>query len=176
MAAMQEIEAAVGEADAQALPPPVGEPLVEQRPVEHDLVLGRERRRGQDAVAQFGERNRRGAAFADHHRSRGIGGAHGGLERRFHRQQHRHHRRDGVAGAGHVAHLDRIGRNMDRRSRRRPAASCRASLRVTSTASQPIDVRQFGGGGRNLVFGLPTGRCTAAASSLAFGVIRVAPR
>ena len=51
---MQKIEAAVGEADAQALPPPFGEALVEQRPVEHDLFLRRERRRRQNARAQFG--------------------------------------------------------------------------------------------------------------------------
>ena len=77
---MQEIEAAIGEADAQPVPPPFGEPLVEHRPVEHDLVLRRERGRRQDAVAQFGERDRRGAALADDDGGRGIGGAHRGLE------------------------------------------------------------------------------------------------
>ena len=66
-------------------------------------------------MPQFGERHRRGAALADHDGGRGIGGAHGGLERRLHRQQHRHHRDDGIAGAGDVAHLDRISRNVDRR-------------------------------------------------------------
>ena len=39
VAGMQEIEAAIGEADAQALLAPFGEMLVEQRPVEHDLFF-----------------------------------------------------------------------------------------------------------------------------------------
>ena len=50
MAAMQQVEAAIGEADAQALTAPLGEPLVEQRAVEDDLVLGGERRSRQHAV------------------------------------------------------------------------------------------------------------------------------
>ena len=78
MTAMQKIEAAIGEADAQTVPAPIGETLVEHRPVEHDLVLRRERSGRQDAVAQFGERDRRGAALADHDGGGGIGGAHGG--------------------------------------------------------------------------------------------------
>ena len=56
VAGMQQIEAAIGEADAQALPPPVGEMLVEHRPVEHDLFFRRERGRRQNARAQFGDR------------------------------------------------------------------------------------------------------------------------
>ena len=112
---MQKIETAVGEADAQPVLAPIGKPFVEHRPVEDDLVLGRERRRRQNAMAQFGERHGRRAAFADDDGGRGIGGAHGELVRRLHRQQHRHHGRDRVAGAGDVAHLDRIGGNVDRR-------------------------------------------------------------
>ncbi len=115
MAAMQEIETAVGKADAQAVAAPLAKPLVEHRPVEHDLVLGRERCGGQDAVAQFDERDRRGAALADDHRGGGIGGAHGGIERRAYRQQYRHHRGDRIAGARYVAHFDRIGRDVKRR-------------------------------------------------------------
>src|SRR5262249_54921843 len=44
VAGVQKIETAIGEADAQA--PPFGEPLVEHRPVEHDLLLGRQRSGG----------------------------------------------------------------------------------------------------------------------------------
>src|SRR5690349_11673703 len=51
--AMQEIEAAIGKADAQAMAAPFAQPFVEHSPVEHDLVLGRERGGGQDAVAQL---------------------------------------------------------------------------------------------------------------------------
>ena len=109
MAGMQQIEAAVGEADAQPLPVPFVEPLVEHRPVEHDLVLVRERRRRQHAGTQFGRRHGRGAALADHHGGSRIGDVHGVGELhtgRHHRGQHRHH---GIAGTGHVAHLDRMG-------------------------------------------------------------------
>src|SRR5579871_4762076 len=46
VAGMQKIEAAIGEADAQSGVLPFGETFVEQRPVEDDLFLGRERCRG----------------------------------------------------------------------------------------------------------------------------------
>ena len=42
MAGMKQIEAAIGEADAQPRPTPFVEALVEHCPVEHDLLLGRE--------------------------------------------------------------------------------------------------------------------------------------
>ncbi len=48
---------------------------VEHRPVEHDLFLRCERCRGQDAMAQFGERDRGRAAFATHDSRGGIGRA-----------------------------------------------------------------------------------------------------
>ena len=98
----------------RSCPPPLVEPLVEQRAVEHDLLLGRERRRRQDARAQLGGGHRRGAGLADDDRGRGIGGARRRLEVRPHGEQRRKHGDDRVAGAGHVAHLDREGRHMDR--------------------------------------------------------------
>ena len=113
VAGMQQIEAAVGEADAQALPPPFGDMIVEQRPVEHDLFFRSERRRRQDARAQFRNRERRCAALADDDRGGGIGRPHGGFEIGLHGEhgsEHRHHR---VAGAGDVAHAHRIGRHVD---------------------------------------------------------------
>ena len=97
------------------MPTPVGKPLVEHRPVEYDLVLGRERSGRQDAVAQFGERHCRGAAFADDHGGGGIGGAHGDIERCLHRQQHRHDGSDRIAGAGDIAHLYGISGDVQRR-------------------------------------------------------------
>ena len=45
MAGMQDVEAAVGEADARPLAAPFGQPLFEHRPIEDDLLLGRERQR-----------------------------------------------------------------------------------------------------------------------------------
>ena len=119
VAGMQEIEAAVGEADAQARPAPFGEPLVEHRPVEDDLLLGRERGGGKNAVAQLGGRDRRGAALADHHGGGGVGRAHRRLEAGIGREHGGQHRDHGIAGARHVAHLDRIGGDVDRLAVRR---------------------------------------------------------
>jgi hypothetical protein len=48
---------------------------VEHQPVEHDLVLRCERCRGQDAMAQFGERDRGRAALATHDSRGSIGRA-----------------------------------------------------------------------------------------------------
>ena len=83
------------------------EPRIELAPVEHDLLLGGERRGGQDARPQFGGRDGGGAALADHDGGRGIGGAHRRLEIGAERQHDREHRGDRVARAGHVAHLHR---------------------------------------------------------------------
>ena len=152
MAGVQQIEAAVGESDAQALPPPVGEMIVEQRPVEHDLLLGRERRCRQNARAQFGDRQSRGAAFSHHHRRRGIGRAHGGFEIGAHRQHggdHRHHR---VAGAGNIAHAHRIGRNVDGRAlahQRHAGLAARHQYRL-----RPELAAEFGRRRRDLLVGL----------------------
>ena len=115
MAAMQQVEAAIGEADAQTVPPPFLQALVEHRPVEHDLVFRRERSRRQNAMTQFAKRNGRSAALADHHGGGRVGCAHGVFVGRLHRRQHRHHGGHRVAGTGHIAHLDRIGFDVDRR-------------------------------------------------------------
>ena len=153
VAGMQKIEAAIGEADAQALPPPFGQMLVEQRPVEHDLFLGRERRRRQDARAQFGDRQRRGAAFADHHRRGRVGGAHGRFEIGLHGEHGRQHRDHRVAGAGDIAHAHRIGRHMDRR-RPRPPASCRLRCASPEPPCAPSARPSSGRRGRDLIVGL----------------------
>jgi hypothetical protein len=68
---MQQIEAPVGEADAQIAP--FRQPLVEHRPVEDDLLLGGERGGGKNARAQLRGRDRRGSALADHHGGGGVG-------------------------------------------------------------------------------------------------------
>ena len=85
---MQEIEAAIGEADAQALAAPFGKPFVEHRAVEHDLVFQRGRGGRQQAMAQFVDVHGRGAALADHDRRARIGGAHRGLVVGAERQHH----------------------------------------------------------------------------------------
>ena len=77
MAGVQEIETAVGEADAQALP--FGEPFVEHRPVEDDFLFGCERGGGKNARTQLRRRDGSGAALADHDRGSRVGRAHGGL-------------------------------------------------------------------------------------------------
>src|SRR6516164_7074045 len=64
MAAMQQVKTPVGETDAQPVTSPFREPFIQHRPIEYDLILGRERGGRQDAVTQFGQRHRRRAAFA----------------------------------------------------------------------------------------------------------------
>ena len=64
-------------------------------------------------MAQFADRDRRGAALADHHRGRGIRRTHCGFVvgiQAEHGGQNRHH---GIAGARHIADLHGIGRNMN---------------------------------------------------------------
>ena len=112
---VNDVEAAVGEADAQALAPPFGQAVVEHRPVEYDLLFRRQGRGRQDARAQLGGGHHRGAALAHHHRRRRVGGAHGRLEAGAHGEQRAEHGHDGIAGARHVAHVDRVGGHVDRR-------------------------------------------------------------
>ena len=147
VAGMQQVEAAVGEADAHSLPAPLREPLVEHRPVEHDLLLGRERGGRQNARAQLRGRDRGGAALADHDRGRRVGGAHGGLETGIGRQHRREHRDHGVARARHVAHLDRIGADMDRLAARRHQRHALLAARHQHGLAPDRSVELGGGGG-----------------------------
>jgi hypothetical protein len=114
VAGVQEIETAIGEADAQA--PPFGEPLVEHRPVEDDLLFGGERGGGENARAQLRRRHSCGAALADHHRGRRIGRAHRGLIVHLGREHHRKRGNHGIARTRSVSELDRVGRHVERRT------------------------------------------------------------
>ena len=53
MPRVEQIEAAIGEADTLALAPPFGKPLFQHAPIEQHLVLARGRRGREQAVAQF---------------------------------------------------------------------------------------------------------------------------
>ena len=114
MTAVQKIKAAIGKADTKPLTAPFGEPVIEHREIEYDLLLGRERGRRQNARAQLGNRYARGAALANHNGSGRIRRANSRLESSSHRQQRRKCRRHGIAGAGNIAHLDRVCRHVDR--------------------------------------------------------------
>ena len=72
---MQNVEAAIGEADAQPLVAPRTHAGVESLEICDDLFLGGKRRVRQQLAAQFVERHRRGALLADSDRRAGIGGA-----------------------------------------------------------------------------------------------------
>jgi hypothetical protein len=54
---MQEIETAIGEANAQSVAPPFVESFVEHGPIEHDLILGCERGR-EERLERRGKRAR----------------------------------------------------------------------------------------------------------------------
>ena len=154
---------------------PFGEPVVEHRPVEDDLLLGRERGGGQDARTQLRGRNRRGAALADHHGGGRVGRAHGrlivdlGCE---HRRQGGDH---GIARTRRIPHLDRIGGHPHRRAVRRYQGQAGVAERhhdrlgfqadgSIPTLPQPPLHRS------------PSRRRVASESSLRFGLITVAPR
>src|ERR1700677_53484 len=108
---MEKIKTAISKADAQPVLAPIAEPFLEYRPVKHDLLFGRERSGRENTATQFGERSRRRTALADHDSGRGVRSTYSKFIRRFHCQQHSHHRRDRVPGAGDVAYLDRIRGN-----------------------------------------------------------------
>ena len=110
---MQEIEYAIGEADAQILRAPFLQLRLEFLDVADDLLFGRERRRRQDALAQFVRGHDRRAALADRDRRRGIGRAHRRLEIGAKGEHHREHGNHRVARAGNVTDFHRIGRRMD---------------------------------------------------------------
>ena len=84
-----------------------------------DLFLRRQRRMRQDFSPQFGRRDGGGALLADGDGGRRIRHP----QRRFPigagGQRQRQRGGDGVAGAGDVAHLDRMRRHMDRLARAR---------------------------------------------------------
>ena len=119
--------------------------------------------------AELGKRDRRRAAFAAPPGGRGIRGTRGGFERRLHRQQYRHHGSDGVAGAGHVANLDRIGGDMDRRMT--IEVERHALLAAGHQHGFAFDqARQFGRGLGDFA-SVAIRRSTAAPSSWRLGVI-----
>ena len=112
MPRVQQIEAAIGEADAQVAP--FGEPLVEHQPVENDLLLRCERSGGKNARAQLRGGDRRGAALADYYCGSRIGRTHRGLVACLGRQQHRERRNHGIACTRRVPQLDSVGGHVNR--------------------------------------------------------------
>ena len=152
VAGMQQIEAAIGEADAQSLPPPFGEPLVEQRAVEDDLVFGRERRRRQQrdgatrrpstvAVPRLPTTMAPAALAARTATSKSARAA----------SITREHRHDRIAGARHVPHLHRIGRTRESARRARGTSISPSSLSVTSTACVPSSLIELHRGGGDVL-------------------------
>ena len=110
---MQDIEAAVGETDAQALLSPILELRVEFAARRHDLFFGREKSMRQDLAPQFRRRDNGRALLADRDGGCRIRHSQRALPIGPCRQYHREHRGNGVAGARDVAHLDRMGGNMN---------------------------------------------------------------
>ncbi len=111
---MDEVENAVGEADAQALAAPLVEMLVHHLAVARDLfVVGAHRARHQHR-AHLGEVDGGGAALADHDRGGGVGGAGRGFKVRAERQHRGDGRDHGVAGAGNVAYFHGVRGNVNR--------------------------------------------------------------
>jgi hypothetical protein len=91
--------------------------VVEDVPVENDLLFGSQCCRRQDPGAQFGSGRRRGAALPDDNGRGRVGSAHGGLEIGLHRQHGRDDSNDGVAGTRNVPYAYWIGRHVHRRPR-----------------------------------------------------------
>ena len=114
VAGMQDVEAAIGEADAQPLPAPVRQMRIEIAASRHDLLFGRQRRMRQDFPPQFRRRHGGGALLADRDRGRRIRHPQRRLPVGPGRQRQRQHGGDRVARAGDVAHLDRQRRHVDR--------------------------------------------------------------
>ena len=111
---MQDVEAAIGEADAQPLPAPVRQMRVEIAARRHDLLFGRQRRMRQDFPPQLRRRHGRGALLADRDRGRRIRHPQRRLPIGPGRKRQRQHGGDRVARARDVAHLDRQRRHVDR--------------------------------------------------------------
>jgi len=116
VAGMQKVETPVGEADAQALPAPVVEPILERGAVVENLLLGRKRGGRQDARSQLSHRYGRDAALADTTEAAALAVRMAVLAVSSDRQHHGECCRDSVARARHVAHSHRIGRHVDRRT------------------------------------------------------------
>ena len=175
MAGMEKIEAAIGEADAQALPAPFGDPRVE--------IAARRRRSflplpaTPAAISCAAVRPVKPspcpglptatAAAAVAHAAR--------LPSRRWPQAQPPATASTVSPAPEtVAHLDRMRRHVDQ-ARRRGASVMPCSLRVTSTASLSASAWPHGGVGDVSSSASDAAR-VASANSLRFGVSSVAPR
>ena len=144
VAGMQDIETAIGEADAQSLPAPVRRAVRRVRRQSNTIFSSA----ASDACGRMRARSSASETVAVPRLPTTTAAA--ALAARIAVSQSapaasisRQHRDHGVARAGDIAHLDRIGRHVDRLRRRAPPASCRRSLRVTSTASQSASASQL---------------------------------
>ncbi|CUU16974.1 hypothetical protein CDS [Bradyrhizobium sp.] len=113
VAGMQDVKAAIGEADAQVLPAPFRELCVERIRLEHDLLLSREISVRQDIPPQLGRAHAGRALLADGDGSGRIGHPQRRVPVRARRERHRKRGGDGVTGTGDVAHLHGDSRNMN---------------------------------------------------------------
>ncbi|MNS94973.1 hypothetical protein D3C72_1292090 [compost metagenome] len=111
MAAVQDVEAAVGEADLQALTLPRLD-LIRQFVQRRDLGLGQGRVLAHLGLDQFGGRDDRRAALAHHHARGQDGELHRRLQRRACAQRQTKRRQRRVAGAGDIIDLARPTREM----------------------------------------------------------------
>lgn len=114
VAGMQDIETAIGEADALSLPAPFDKLRVQRIGLQNDLLLGREIGMRQDLSPQLGCAHAGRALLADGNGGRCIGHPQGRVPVRTRRKRHRERRGDGVAGAGDITHLHGESRHMHR--------------------------------------------------------------
>ena len=109
MAGMQDIEAAIGETDAQAFVASTPRPAAAAAAASRMAALwaigpcAAKQRAG-----EFFDRQPRGAALADHHAGRGVGDGRGDDAVGARSQRQRERSDDRVAGAGNVEHLPRL--------------------------------------------------------------------
>ena len=149
---MQDVETAIGEADAQTLPAPLREPFVHHACQSNRIFSsGAERGRRQDARAQFARPKRsRCRCLPTTTAAAALAARMAGFETGFERQHRRQHRDHGVAGARHVADLHRISRHMNRR---RVLLHQRHALVAAGHQHRLAGERlaQFVGGGRHIL-------------------------
>ena len=111
VAGVQQVETAIGEANAPALPAPALDLL--GRSLAGDDLAQRAHLRRQHTEQVFAARDRR-ADLADDDACREVGQAGGHAHRQSGRQPGGQCRHDGVARAGHVEHVDGLGRKVMR--------------------------------------------------------------
>jgi hypothetical protein len=168
VAAVQDVETAVGEADLQPLTAP-GLDLTGQFVDRGDLGVGQGGVLAHLGLDQFGRGDHGGAALSDHHARGEDGQLDRLLQGRARAERQTERRQTGVAGAGDVEHLARpAGEMLDRAV---PAGQTHPLARAGDDDSFRRRDGQQMASAASTSASVPTGIPVAPASSEALGLI-----